>query len=118
MPTTLEEPTKAKQLGTIHWVHGPHVVKNGRSRPIVDEGADYCHECAGIVAKEYQKKFPAHADEIILDGGYEPYRQSDSPAYCQRCNMELSCCVIGLEGNLHIVVDTLADWNKVGALCE
>jgi len=107
--TTTPQPTSL--LPSICWV--------SRSRHIpalvaaVDEVDDYCPACVEIAVSELQQQRPQWAEEIAVDGGWEPCRQSDTLASCIRCGCELGCTIIGDDGTPKAECSTLAEWQAV-----
>ena len=98
--------TATEHLPAICWVHcAGHIPELVRT---VEECDDYCPECVAIVVAELRRRYPEWAEDIYTDGGWDPYRGSDSPAFCERCEQPLSCsCSVGGE-----CIDTLVDWHK------
>lgn len=95
-------------LSTIWWVHRPSELSTE-----IEEADDLCGECVTKLVAELQSKHPDHAEDICVDGGYELYRDSESPAMCAKCGAKLSCCV-EINGE-EVLIDTEESWNAAEA---
>jgi hypothetical protein len=97
-------------LSSIHWVHQHHAKGMPKLSAVVN-CLDYCAECVDIVVAELQQQQPRWAENIMADGGWDPYRYCDSPPECDRCGEPLSFSLIDCRGNVVAsCCDTLTAW--------